>query len=69
MTVQSLKNRQRKGKTIVAAGWFEDGTIRYVIYEADAKAAPPPPVDHVADPGKMISRRGALAAEQQDLFG
>ncbi len=66
MTVQSLKGRQRKGKIITAAGWFEDGSIRYVIY-ADAHPrttctgapdAPPPP-----------RLRGALAAEQRDLFG
>lgn len=65
MTVQSLKSRQRKGKTITAAGWFEDGTIRYVIYDTitpHMARAPEPD----APPPRM---RGAMAAEQQDLFG
>lgn len=66
MTVQSLASRQRKGKIITAAGWFEDGTIRYVIYApAPGRAA----VDPAPDLAKPTSRRGALAAEQQDLFG
>ena len=63
MAVQSLKHRQRKGKRIVAAGWFDDGTIRYVIYEPDS------PAPRAPEPEKPTSRRGALAAEQQDLFG
>lgn len=66
MTVQSLAGRQRKGKRITAAGWFEDGSIRYVIYEpiipegrTTCTRAPDAPPRH---------RRGALA-EQADLFG
>ena len=65
MTVQSLKGRQRKGKVITAAGWFEDGTIRYVIY-ADAQPRTPPTPEPDAPPPR--TRRGALAAEQADLF-
>lgn len=67
MTVQSLKGRARKGKTITAAGWFEDGTIRYVVYEPTRGAQIP--ADLPPDPVKSTSRRGALAAEQRDLFG
>ena len=67
MAVQSLKGRERKGKRIVAAGWFEDGKIRYVIYEPVGTAPRAP--DLAPDPEKPTSRRGALAAEQQDLFG
>lgn len=67
MAVQSLKHRQRKGKRIVAAGWFDDGTIRYVIYEPDGPAPRAP--DPASEQAKPTSRRGALAAEQQDLFG
>lgn len=65
MSVQSLASRARKGKIITAAGWFEDGTIRYVIYDTIAPrvtCAPEP----AAPPTRM---RGALAAEQKDLFG
>lgn len=64
--VQSLASRARKGKIITAAGWFEDGTIRYVIYDTIA-----PKVTH--DPGPdaapLPKIRGAMAAEQKDLFG
>lgn len=65
MTVQSLKGRERKGKIITAAGWFEDGTIRYVIYDTIA-----PQVRRDREPDAPPPRmRGALAAEQADLFG
>ena len=66
MTVQSLKSRQRKGKIITAAGWFEDGSIRYVVY-ADAH----PRTTFTPEPDALPPRprRGALAAEQADLFG
>jgi hypothetical protein len=66
MTVQSLRSRQRKGKIITAAGWFEDGTIRYVIY-ADAHPRTTFAPEPDAPPAPRM--RGALAAEQKDLFG
>lgn len=74
MTVQSLATRQRKGKVIVGAGWFEDGSIRYVIYEDARKADPrtsfaPESSSPPKDIHPPASRRGALAAEQADLFG
>lgn len=66
MSVQSLSSRARKGKIITAAGWFEDGSIRYVIYaDAHPRATPPPEPD--APPAPRM--RGALAVEQKDLFG
>lgn len=65
MSVQSLKTRQRKGKVIVGAGWFDDGSIRYVIYE---NAAPAPRTTCTRAGDAPPSRRGALA-EQADLFG
>lgn len=66
MTVQSLKSRQRKGKVITAAGWFEDGTIRYVIYDTIAPRTTCTPAPDAPPAPKM---RGAMAAEQSDLFG
>lgn len=68
MTVQSLKGRQRKGKIITAAGWFEDGTIRYIIYE-DARPEGRTTCTPAGDAPPARTRRGALAAEQADLFG
>lgn len=65
MTVQRLP--QRKGKRITAAGWLEDGRLRYVVYEDDRPAprVTPAPAGDVPPPR---SRRGAFAAEQADLF-
>lgn len=66
MTVQRLP--KRKGKAIVAAGWHDDGSIRYVIYE-DARKADPRTTFTPEPDAPLRHRRGALAAEQADLFG
>ena len=67
MSVRTLP--KRKGKIITAAGWFDDGSIRYVVY-ADARTeARAPCAPQAQETRPQPSRRGALAAEQADLFG